>query len=248
MNASKELLSKAVSKRQDNKENVADVLKELSGQTPPESEDYHKFIRNISMPREEDYVQLIAKQLDMLNRKEELLAELEKIEVPQEVQEEKEVEKAGTAAHQKKDTEIKKAETAVTQTLQTVKQEKTPSKEEIRKREIEQELKRLDEEMAFLKKNLEDMFPESRRLQCMIYPSFREGELLSVGVIKNRGCAYEDGEELCERIKPETKQERAMLLLGNKILQQEIYQVLNIEIYPEAVCVVYPNGLTKVYR
>lgn len=248
MNALKELLSKAVSKRQDNKADIADVLKELSGQMPPDSEDYHNFIRNLSMPREEEYVQLIAKQLDMLNRKEELLAELEKIEVPQEVQEEKEVEYVGLADHQKKDKEPKKTETAVAQTVKTVKQEKTPSKEEIRKREIEQELKRLDEEMAFLKKNLEDMFPESRRLQCMIYPSFREGELLSVGVIKNRGSKYEDGEELCERIKPETKRERAMLLLGNNILQQEIDQVLNIEIYPEAVCVVYPNGLTKVYR
>ncbi|MBQ7863631.1 MAG: hypothetical protein IJ353_04080 [Lachnospiraceae bacterium] len=246
---SKELQYKAVSKRQDKKADVVDILNELSGLMPPDSEDYHNFIRNLSMPREEEYVKLIAKQLDLLNRKEELLAELEKIDVPQEVQvKEKAVEDVGAASHQKKDTEIKKTENAVTQTVQTVKQEKTPSKEEIRKREIEQELKRLDEEMAFLKKNLEDMFPESRRLQCMIYPSFRGGELLSVGVIKNRGRKYEDGEELCDRIKPETKRERAMLLLGDNILQQEIDQVLNIEIYPEAVCVVYPNGLTKVYR
>jgi len=82
----------------------------------------------------------------------------------------------------------------------------------------------------------------------MIYPTFREGELICAGVIKGKGWGFNGEEELCDKVKPETKRERAMLILGNSILDRELEQVLNIEIYPEAVCVVYPNGLTKVYR
>lgn len=241
--------SKTASTEQDNKADIAGAMGVLSGHDLPDSEDYHEFIRNISMPRDEEYIQLISKQLELLNKKEALLAELEEIETGQDTQpEEKMPEEETLEDLQEKNADAKKQKIMQEQTAQPVKEVKTPSKEELRKREIEAELRRLDEEAAFLKKNLEDMFPESRRMQCMIYPSFRAGELIRAGVIKGRGWGYEGGEELCDIVKPETKRERAMLLLGDSILSKELNEVLNIEIYPEAVCVVYPNGLTKVYR
>lgn len=235
MDAAKSLQGKTVSTEQENRVDIAGVMGKLSGQMSPDSEDYHKFIRTISMPRDEEYVQLISKQIELLNKKEELLAELEEFGTEQ-------VNSRGENANEKK------YKTEEQKTTQAVKIAITSSREEIRKKEIEAELKRLDEEMAFLKKNLEEMFPESRRMQCMIYPSFREGELICAGVIRGRGWNYDGGEELCDIVKPETKRERAMLILGNSILDRELYEVLNIEIYPETVCVVYPNGLTKVYR
>jgi len=234
MEAVRGLHNKAALKEQGNSSEIADCMGKLSGTSLPESEDYHRFIRTISMPREEEYVQLIAKQIELLNRKEELLEELEEVTDSKEVHKEK--------------TDIGMQGKVVQKTVPAVQEAKLPSKDEIRKKEIEAELKRLDEEMESLKKNLEGMFPESRRMQCMIYPTFREGELICAGVIKGKGWGFNGEEELCDKVKPETKRERAMLILGNSILDRELEQVLNIEIYPEAVCVVYPNGLTKVYR
>jgi len=250
MEVSQKSQNKTASTEHDNKADIAGTMGALSGQMIPESEDYHEFIRNISLPRDEEYVQLVARQIELLNRKEELLAELKEMETEKEAKpEEKIPEIINSEVVQKEKTDTKKQVQVKTETVvENVKEVKTPSKEEIRKREIEAELKRIDEEAAFLKKNLEDMFPESRRMQCMIYPSFREGELICAGVIRGRGWNYDGGEELCDIVKPETKRERAMLILGNSILDRELYEVLNIEIYPEAVCVVYPNGLTKVYR
>lgn len=249
MDAAKSLQGKTVSTEQENRVDIAGVMGKLSGQMSPDSEDYHKFIRTISMPRDEEYVQLISKQIELLNKKEELLAELDEIGTEQESQSGEKIPEVKEQVNSRRENANEKKYKAEEQkTTQDVKIAKTPSKEEIRKKEIEAELKRLDEEMAFLKKNLEEMFPESRRMQCMIYPSFREGELICAGVIRGRGWSYDGGEELCDIVKPETKRERAMLILGNSILDRELYEVLNIEIYPEAVCVVYPNGLTKVYR
>ena len=249
MDAAKILQSKTGSEKQDNKADIAGVMENLTGQMSPDSEDYHKFIRTISMPRDEEYVQLISKQIELLNKKEELLAELEEVEGKEETEQGFGMpEDTVSEDFPREDADVQKQEKAEKKTVQAVKNANTPSKEEIRKKEIEAELKRLDEEMSFLKKNLEDMFPESRRMQCMIYPSFRAGELIRAGVIKGQGWGYNGGEELCDVVKPETKRERAMLLLGDSILTKELDQVLNIEIYPEAVCVVYPNGLTKVYR
>ena len=249
MEVSQKFQNKTDFKERDNKADIAGTIRELSGQIIPESEDYHKFIRNISMPRDDEYVQLIAEQIELLYKKEALLAELAEIGTEQEPQPEEKMSKEGALeASQEKNADAKKQKTMQAQAAQTIKEAKTPSKEEVRKKELEAELKRLDEEAAFLKKNLEEMFPESRRMQCMIYPLFREGELICAGVINGRGRSYHGEEELCDIVKPETKRERAMLQLGNSILTEELDQVLNIEIYPEAVCVVYPNGLTKVYR
>lgn len=257
MEKSQKLQNKTTLKVCDDKADIAGAMGALSGQMIPESEDYHEFIRNISIPRDEEYVQLIARQIEVLNRKEELLAELEELKEEQEKLPGKEAE---TEAFENRaavvnpeisrsgHTNNQKQVNVEQKVVQDARKQQTPSKEEVRKKEIEAELKRLDEEAAFLKKNLEDMFPESRRMQCMIYPSFRAGELIRAGVIRDRGWGYEGGEELCARVKPDTTRERGMLILGDSILQKELYQVLNIEIYPEAVCVVYPNGLTKVYR
>jgi len=229
--------------RQENNRDIVGAMERLSGQALPESEDYHRFIRSISLPRDEEYVQLIAKQIELLNRKEELFAELEEIRTESEEGDYGEIKaEPQTEAVQESATEPDKVQE------KPVQARKGPSKEELKRQEIKKELERLDKEMAFLQKNLENMFPESKRMLTMIYPGMREGDLIRAGVIKGRGRAYSGGEELCDRIKPMTVKERAMLILGDRILVEEIEQVLNVEIYPEAVCVVYPNGLTKVYR
>jgi len=254
MEVSQKLKGKTASKMYDNKAGIAGTMGVLSGQMIPESEDYHDFIRTISMPRDEEYLQLVARQIELLNRKEELLAELAEMRSGQDVKiDEIMSETIDPEGLQKRKTDKKKREpvkqeTAEPKTARPGGKIQTPSKEEVRKKEIEAELKRLEEEAAFLKKNLEDMFPESGRMLCMIYPTFREGALIRAGVIRGRGWGFDGPEELCDIVKPETKREQAMLVLGDSILQKELYEVLNIEIYPEAVCVVYPNGLTKVYR
>ena len=123
--------------------------------------------------------------------------------------------------------------------------ENVPSEKQ--QEEMEAELQRLEEEISFIQKTLETILPESRRMQCMIYPEFREGQLILAGVIDGQGRPYRSGEELCKMAKPMTERERQQLLKGNRLLEAEWSEILNVEIYPEAVCVVYPDGRTRLY-
>jgi len=123
--------------------------------------------------------------------------------------------------------------------------------------EKQQRILQLKEQRAILVEKLEEakrlfvaQLPVPDRMIGMIYPGYRESILLKYGVIARPGTAFRTPAEMLEQVKPPTKKEEEQWLKGYQAYQKYCYddRLLIVEIYLDAVCVVYDDGKTFVYQ
>lgn len=121
-----------------------------------------------------------------------------------------------------------------------------------KKEELERQYQELAQKLEESKKELEQELPVGNGRLGMIYPSYSEQKLLDYGVIAVPGTPFFSQKDLLDQVQPKTEQEEKQWCKGNEYYHLHVNQrrenVLVVEIYLFAICVVYEQGTTVVYR
>lgn len=113
--------------------------------------------------------------------------------------------------------------------------------------EMKQRRDDLVEEFKAAQKEFEAQLPVPEKVIGMIYPGWNEKILLKYGIIACPGTAYRTPQELLEQVQPRSEQEERQWLKGDTVYREYFCEkLLLVEIYMEAVCVVYKDGKTVV--
>lgn len=213
-------------------------------------EDYYK---KLSQPRSQNYLQLFREQTRISDEMEQIEQKLQALETEigqaheQETvkAEEAEVVKPEPATPKKKwweeelpdMTEIVKAQEAKRLELQR------------QKEQMEEQYQAMKQQLAEYRKLLEQELPVTSGMLGFIYPSTKEQKLLQYGVIAAPGNSYDSPAELLEQVKPRSAQEEKQWIEGDKLYHSNYSDsLLDVEIYMYAVCVIYEDGTSKVFR
>lgn len=113
--------------------------------------------------------------------------------------------------------------------------------------EMKRQRERVAEQFRKAMQEFEAQLPAPDKLIGMIWPDSNTEILLKYGVIPCPGFAFGSPEELIEQVKPKSEKEEQQWLKGNEACHTYGGDALLIvEIYMEAICVVYKDGNTIV--
>lgn len=113
--------------------------------------------------------------------------------------------------------------------------------------QLQAEQSRLVEEFQKEQKAFIEQLPAPDRLIGWLWPDWSTDILLRYGVIPCPGTVWKSQEELLEQVQPRTEQEERQWIKGSDVyLKHYCDELLVVEVYMEAVCVVFMDGSTTV--
>lgn len=113
--------------------------------------------------------------------------------------------------------------------------------------ERKQKREEMAEQLRTAMHEFEAQLPAPDKLIGMVWPDMNTDILIRYGVIPCPGFAYTSPEELLEQVQPSSEQEERQWLKGNEAAHTYWdNELLIVEIYMEAVCVVFKDGHTIV--
>ncbi|MCR5676082.1 MAG: hypothetical protein K6G16_10285 [Lachnospiraceae bacterium] len=115
---------------------------------------------------------------------------------------------------------------------------------------LSDDLASLDKEIEDLGHALEEEMPKGSVLLTMIFWNIYQEMLTQRGLIAPGNYApYEDVEDLIRRCNAQNE-ERAQeqLRRGDSTIRREGSACMAVEVYLDAICVIYPDGSVKVLR
>jgi len=115
---------------------------------------------------------------------------------------------------------------------------------------IDDELKELDKEIENIGNALEDELPKASKLLTIIFWDMYQEILTQRGIIGEGSYApYDDADELIRRCGAENEEQaRRQLRKGDASIREEGTACMAAEIYLDAICIIYPDGSTRVIR
>ena len=113
--------------------------------------------------------------------------------------------------------------------------------------EMKRQREKVAEQFRKAMREFEAQLPSPDKLIGMLWPDSNTEILLKYGVIPCPGFAFGSPEELIEQVKPKSEKEEQQWLKGNEACHTYGGDALLIvEIYMDAICVVYKGGNTIV--
>ena len=113
--------------------------------------------------------------------------------------------------------------------------------------EMKQRQVAMAEEFRTAMEEFKEQLPAPDKCIGLIYPSWNAKILMRYGVIACPGNSYATPEEMLEQVQPRSEQEERQWLKGDEVYREHFCdELLLVEIYMDAVCVVYKDGNTKV--
>jgi len=113
---------------------------------------------------------------------------------------------------------------------------------------IAEEIARLKEELAWIQKEAEIEMPIGHGRLGFIYGSDKENRLLDMGVIGWQGKPYSNETEMLENVGAVTEQEKKQWIKADAIFLQSWSRCLVVEVYLTVICVVCEDGSVVSYR
>ncbi|MDD6136710.1 MAG: hypothetical protein PUB54_05995 [Lachnospiraceae bacterium] len=241
-----------------NTSNIAQMMAQMDKKKRVEKipEEYFELLKK---PRSKKYLQLVAEQIQLSADMENVAVQIRQLEDALEETEE------GVGDSQSKEwweeekipvettgeeSDWTRESVDLTEITERAKQKKKEL--QAKKEELEREYQELAQKLEESKKELERELPVGDGRLGMIYPSCYEQKLLDYGVIAVPGSPYFSQKDLLDQVKPKSKQEEKQWCKGNEYYHLHVYErkenVLLIEIYMFAICVVYEQGTTVLYR
>lgn len=205
-------------------------IQEKAEQKP--DEDYFK---KLSEPRNGNYLRLFREQAQLAAQMEQTE---EKIENLKTAMEQPQVQKKSWWEEELPDTaETGEAQAARNRELQR------------QKEELEIQYRAMKQQLAEYQEQLERELPVTSGRIGLIYPSTKEQKLIRYGVIAAAGNSYDSPAELLRQVQPKNQQEEKQWLEGDKVYHAHANEnLLDVEIYLYAVCIIYEDGTSKVFR
>lgn len=226
-------------------------------------EDYYK---KLAEPRSQNYIRLVREQEQISAKMEQIekkIQALEKTIGQSEVQETPVAGEVETATPREKnwweeEVSSEKVEQKKTEwweedlpDMADIEKEKEQKCRELQrqKKQLEEQYEAMKQQLAESKRKLEQEFPVVSGRLGMIYPTSKQEKLLRYGVIAVPGRAYDSPAELLEQVQPDTEQAQKQWLKGDEAYHTYFSEeLLNVEIYLYAICVIYVDGTSKVLR
>lgn len=209
-------------------------IQEKAEQKP--DEDYY---RKLAEPRNSNYLRLFREQAQLVDQLEQTEKKIETLE------------KAMEQAVEQPQTQKKSwweeglpdmAETGQAQEIRNLELQR-------QKEELETQYQAMKQQLAEYQEQFERQLPVTSGMLGLIYPSTKEQKLLRYGVIVTSGNSYDSPAELLEQVRPRDQQEEKQWLEGDKVYHAYYSEsLLDVEIYMYAVCIVYEDGTSKVFR
>jgi len=124
------------------------------------------------------------------------------------------------------------------------------SAENLQKTKEIKTLEEIDKEIEEVGRDLEKEMPQGSFFLTLIFWSIYQDVLAQQGIISpGEHEAYTDVEELIKRCGAENNEKaREQLRRGDSVLRNEGAGCMAVEIYLDAICVIYPDGAVKVLR
>ncbi|MBR5508434.1 MAG: hypothetical protein IKV59_00055 [Lachnospiraceae bacterium] len=211
------------------------------------SQQKQAYIDELKEPRSKEYLRLLAKSSELCEQLTDIEEEIEQLQ--QEIEREVRQETASLPVSDAcEEVQTKRSSPAwmkaggntvnVLQKIQD-KQQKLL--------QMERQRNELAEEFQAVQKAFIEQLPVPDKLIGMIYPDWSIDILMQYGVIACPGTSFSSPQELIAQVKPRTKEEEQAWLKGNEVYQTYYCEeLLIVEIYIDAACVVYKDGTTKV--
>lgn len=223
------------------KGNIGTALLRLQQSFPEEETEedtsLQDFFRELRRPRGKEYIEQVKRCMELSRKIAELKDELakERSNGENNLSAKADIQKSKSAPAW-----LPKATTAATTT-------KTIEWKGSNRNRLQEELDRLEWELLQQQKQLYDRLPKGDPYLASVFLTDNKAELLRRGIISSEGLPYSGAEELCQLCNAITEQERVMLRLGDRALE-ECPTPLVVEIYLHAVCKVFGDGSVQLIR